>query len=903
MDRETRIEELFHAALERAPAERESFVEMACGKDEDLKGEVKSLLDALDGAPDFPDRPAWIPLVAGAGREGAIGSGPEAEPGLPFERLGEFRLLRKLGEGGMGAVYLAIQESLDREVALKVIRADRAGSFEAESRFRREIDAISELRHPAIVTIHGSGEEQDVRFFAMEYVPGKGLDGILAAARSGGEKISTPRILGWVRAIAGALDTAHQAGIIHRDVKPSNIRITPDNEAMLFDFGVARHMHLSTLTLTGDFRGTPHYSSPEQIRAERGTIDARTDVYSLGVCVYEALTGRTPFEGETTEQVFHQILEKEPPPPRDLNPAISRDLETVIVTAMDKDPRRRYQSMDAFAGDLERLLAGEMILAKPAGFATKAWKRVRRNPVSSTAVATALLAAIGFVLYVLLWSYPQIRAEKKEAQIQRKAALRAEEAARKESEKALAINKYLEEMLSSANPDRGDRNVKVLTVVDRQVDRIDRAFPDQPEVEASLRNTIGQTYRSLGEYDKAEKQYRLAAEIRERVLGAEHEETLSTLSRLAGVLGKLNRLDRAQRLFDEVLEKQGRILGQNAPDRLRTRASLAGLYADHNKLAEAEELLRDVLEKQRLMLGEGHRDTVSTMASLAVVLARRHKSAEAETLQRQALEEQRIIVGEDHPDTLFSLSNLAAILIDRNELAGAEPLHRELLEKKERILGEEHPHTINAMHNLAAVLFKQGKLDEARLLFGEVLEARIRVLGEERIETITTMDNYACLLLAMGDFSGAESIARRSLEIEERVLGEEHPITVGTMEGLACILMQQGELDEADRLFTKSLELVRTLRPLNKDQVARFCMHHGTCLMRLRRPDESERLLLESFELFKALYGMTHERTRSSLRLLIDLNKALGRTERAAEFEALLGMAEGAKAQEDTSEK
>lgn len=882
MDRETRIEELFHAALEKDPAERETFVDTACGSDEALKREVKTLLDALDEAPDLPDQPAWMPLINETGRGGTDDTALEAEPGLPFERIGEFRLVRKLGEGGMGAVYLAIQESLGRKVALKVIRPDRAGSFEAESRFRREIDAISELRHPGIVTIHGSGEEKGVRFFAMEYVPGDGLDELLAGTRRKGDRIPTPRILGWVGTVAGALEAAHQAGIIHRDVKPSNIRITPDDRAMLFDFGVARHVDLSTLTLTGDFRGTPHYSSPEQVRAERGAIDSRTDVYSLGVCVYEALTGRTPFEGETTEQVFHQILDKDPPPPRSLNPAISRDLETVIVTAMDKEPHRRYQTMEDFAGDLQRVRSGEMILAKPAGFATKAWKRVKRNPVSSTAAATTLIAAIGFVLYVLLWSYPQIRAE-------REAALEAEAAAIKEAGKVQAVNRYLEEMLSSANPETGDRNIKVLTVVDRQVDRIDRAFPDQPEVEASLRTTIGQTYMSLGEWAKAEKQYRVALTIRQRILGENHRDTFTSLGNLAGALGKLGRADEAEQLYVKALEGERRVLGADDRDTLLTECNRAVFHADQGRLAEAEEALRAVLARQLSVLGGEHPDTVEAMAALAVVLTKSQKFAKAEQLQRETLAAQRKILGDDHPETLSSLANLAAILISLNRLDEAEPLQREVLAEKERIQGKDHPDTISAKHNLASLLFKQGKRDDARRLFSEVLEDRVRVLGEDRIETLATMDNYAFVLLSLGELGEAESVARRSLAIEERILGEAHSTTVATMEGLALILLQQGKLADAEPLFARSVELVRALEPLNNDQVGRFCLHYGSCLAGLKKYDEAEERLVESYEAFEAAWGANHERTRAPVRLLIDLNTSLGRPEKAARFETLLG--------------
>ncbi len=402
-DLDDRLEELFHAALKHDPAERVAFLAEACRANPSLREKVERLLAAHEKTTDFLEKPAWAMFVHPDAKEGAEAARLAVGPGLPFGRLGAFRLIRRLGAGGMGVVYLAVQESLGRQVALKVLRLERAGSFEAETRFRREVGTISELSHPNIVTVYGSGEAKGIRYFAMELVPGKGLDDVLREASSRGEMIPTARILDWTRDIADALDYAHQAGIIHRDVKPSNIRITPEGRPVLLDFGVAHHTDLASLTLTGEFRGTPHYASPEQVNAKRREIDARTDLYSLGVTLYEAVTGRVPFEGETTEQVFHQILEKEPVPPYRLNSEIPRDLETVILKAMEKDPERRYQTMADFAGDLQRILNGEMILAKPASFATKIWKRIRRNPAVSTAVGVALAAIAALAVSIPLY--------------------------------------------------------------------------------------------------------------------------------------------------------------------------------------------------------------------------------------------------------------------------------------------------------------------------------------------------------------------------------------------------------------------------------------------------------------------------------------------------------------------
>jgi|GEM_PF-1853966 len=322
--------------------------------------------------------------------------GETPEPGLPFERLGEYRLLRRIATGGMGEVFLALQEPLGRRVAVKIIRSDREGSLEAEERFRREIEAVTRLRHTNIVTIYGCGSEQGVRYFAMELVAGKGLDEVLREAREREKKLIPRQILGWAIEIAQASECAHQAGVIHRDIKPSNILIMPGGRPMLMDFGIARHLKLPSLTLTGMFRGTVRYASPEQVEGKKKEIDARTDIYSLGVVLYEATTGRVPFEGETTEQVFRQILEKVPVPPRRFNPAISKDLNTIIVKAMEKDPRHRYATMAALAEDLERLLNGEVIKARPAGLGARVWKFAKRNPT------TAMLAGALVVLILFL---------------------------------------------------------------------------------------------------------------------------------------------------------------------------------------------------------------------------------------------------------------------------------------------------------------------------------------------------------------------------------------------------------------------------------------------------------------------------------------------------------------------
>ncbi len=364
-----------------------------------LRGETSDVESLLEGHPDLSpadgERLRVLARALSLGTDRVRAVHLPAESGLPCERLGDFRLLRRLGEGGTGIVFLAEQESLGRLVALKVLRPERLGSKDAEARLERESRAIGRLRHPNIVAVLAAGVGNGIRYFAMDLVPGKALDEVLQEWRTAGARPAIPTVLRWIADLARALHAAHGAGIVHRDVKPSNVRVTPDGRALLVDFGLAQDVESATLTTTGSFRGTPHYASPEQVAAKRTGIDALTDVYSLGVVLYECVGGRVPFDGETTEQVFNQILVKDPVPPRRLNPSISRDLETIIETAMEKDRERRYSSAAALAEDLEALLACRMIRARPAGPARRALKWIRRNRAASLATAVVILTLAG----------------------------------------------------------------------------------------------------------------------------------------------------------------------------------------------------------------------------------------------------------------------------------------------------------------------------------------------------------------------------------------------------------------------------------------------------------------------------------------------------------------------------
>jgi serine/threonine protein kinase/formylglycine-generating enzyme required for sulfatase activity len=347
----------------------------------------------------FAEKVRKISDVLGGPRRAAVSAGasPESRAQPPrVESLGDYRILRMLGQGGMGTVYLAEQESLARLVALKILRFDLAHSPRARERFEREAKAVAKLRHPNIVTIYEAGEANGIAFIAMELLGGAGLDERIGIGDGGISRISVADAVRCIRDIARALQAAHDAGIVHRDIKPSNIRILPEGRSVLLDFGLAQAADWKSLTEMGQFRGTPHYAAPEQVDSSIGPIDERSDVYSLGATLYECITGRAPFRGDSTRQVFHQILSWEPTAPRRLHPEISRDLETVITKAMAKERSRRYASAGHLADDLEAVLDMRPVQARPLSTVERSIRFVRRRPALA---AAATLAA--FLLFVV----------------------------------------------------------------------------------------------------------------------------------------------------------------------------------------------------------------------------------------------------------------------------------------------------------------------------------------------------------------------------------------------------------------------------------------------------------------------------------------------------------------------
>ncbi|MGO9258974.1 MAG: tetratricopeptide repeat protein [Bryobacteraceae bacterium] len=777
------------------------------------------------GPEDVLPEEQFDPNVTSGANESSLGPtqsmGPAEAAGTV---IGRYRLLQKIGEGGMGEVWLAEQkEPVRRRVALKLIKSGM-NTREVMARFESERQALALMDHPAIAKVFDAGSTpQGAPYFVMEYVAG-----VPITTYCDKHRLSTRERLDLFIHVCEGVQHAHQKAIIHRDLKPSNILVTEvDGRAApkLIDFGVAKALTQrltadTMFTRVGALVGTPEYMSPEQANSLLEDIDTRTDVYSLGVVFYELLAGVPPIDLRkiALDEFLRRLREEEPPKPstkirtqdqatstdvarkRQTEPlALARlirgDLDSIALKALEKDRSRRYGSPSDLAADIGRYLKNEAVLAVPPSAAYRARKFARRY-------RAALFTAAAFVLVLIVASGVSIRQ-----------GLRAN----REAAVAQAVNDFLQNDLlaqASAATQSGpsakpDPDLKVRTALDRAAARIAGKFDRQPDVEASIRDTIGQTYMDLGLYPEARAQLERALELQRRALGAKNPATLRTLGRLGHTAFVQGKYPEAETLFKQSLEGQRRVLGPEHRDTLNSMDSLANLYSAEGKSAEAEGLLSQVLAIQRRVLGSEDPDTLTSSNTLAIVYLAEGKYAQAEALDRQTLEIRRRILGPEHPDTLNSMINLAIVYgyYWRGKYAEAEALDSQVLEIRRRVLGSEHRDTLISMNNLASVYMEQGKFGPAEALQSQALEISRRVLGPEHPTTLATMENLAIVYHVEGKYARAEALFSQALEISRRALGPEHPNTVVSMGNLAEAYTAQGKYVAAEALLTRTLEI------------------------------------------------------------------------------------------------
>jgi serine/threonine protein kinase/tetratricopeptide (TPR) repeat protein len=873
-DESDRVRSIFLAAIEQhAPDGWPDFLDEACAHEPALRGRVERLLRAQVQLGTFHEQLKPRRL--------AILDEPPAEG--PGAVVGPYKLLEQIGEGGMGLVFMAEQtEPVRRRVALKVLKPG-LDTAQVVARFEAERQALALMDHPNIAKIHDGGATASGRpYFVMELVRGLPVTDYCDQAR-----LSIPERLALFVQVGRAVQHAHQKGVIHRDLKPSNVLVTVvDGQPVpkVIDFGVAKATGgaLTDRTLLTGFHqlvGTPLYMSPEQAELSGVDVDTRSDVYALGVLLYELLTGTTPFDAAALRQAgldeVRRIIREDEPErpsrrvstlaaersstvaerrgvdPRRLGPLMRGELDWVVMKALEKDRNRRYESASAVAADVQRYLNDEPVLACPPSAGYRMRKFVRRNkgPVAaSLALAALLVLGIVGTTTGLVWALQAERA----ATLEKERATAAEAQAKQEAAIARAVTGFLQnDLLAQAAPDKNarDKKVTVEELLGRAAARIPGKFAQQPRVEAEIRQTIGEAYKALGDLPAAQPHLECAWDLGRRVLGEEHPRTLDYMNDLAALYYRQGQLAKAEPLFVRALELHRRVLGEEHRLTLIVMNNLATVYLDQGQFAKAEPLFVKTLEVMRRVLGEEERRTLMAMSNLASLYQRQGQYSKAEPLLVKALEVRRRVFGEEHPDTLDSLSGLATRYLAQGQHAQAEPLLVQVLEVRRRVQGEEHPQTLRAMTDLAWLYTQSGQLDRAEALYTQALGVQRRTRGEEHPETLRTRHRLASLAGERGQWERMAEQYGAILDAQRRVLGEGHRDALLSINNQAYALARLGQLDRAEALFVKTREL--QLRALGREdpQTLTTMANLGEVYQKQGRLDEAEAMLRECLAL------------------------------------------------------
>jgi tetratricopeptide (TPR) repeat protein len=756
------------------------------------------------------------------------------------------------------------------------------------------------MDHPNIAHILDAGTtSKDLPYFVMELVDGDSIVTYCDAKR-----LTVEERIELFIPVCQAIQHAHQKGVIHRDIKPSNILVAEQDgkpSPRVIDFGLAKALgyqlsDATMVTTVGAVVGTPDYMSPEQAASTRQDIDTRTDIYSLGAVLYELLTGTTPLQQQTLAnaayaEILQRIQQEEPDRPSTrlrrsttsvavaerrrsdtarLPKLLDGELDWITMKALEKDRTRRYETVNGLVRDLQRYLEGEPVEAGPPSATYRMRKLARRHrTLLATAAAFATLLVVGIVVSTSF----AIR------------AVRAEQEAR-------AVNDFLQhDVLAQASaseqagPDvKPDPDLKVRTALDRAAARIPSKFDKQPIVEASIQRTIAAAYLDLGLYPLAEQHLQRAIDLRQRVLGKEHPDTLEALAQMAGLLEAAGKWSSAEATAREVVPIQRKVLGERHPSTIGTLAILAQVYSDQNKFPQAEPLLEEVLEIQKKVLGPEHPETLTSMNNLALNYRRQRKDARAEALYSNTLELRRLVSGENHPDTLLVMNNLAGVYLAQSRYAEAEALFVKALEHRQ-VLGEEHPLILYMMNGLAVSYTNRDNYALAEPLTSKVLEVQGRVLGETHPATLAAMNNLGLLFWREGKFAQSEPLALKALELRRRTLGEDHGDTLSSLQNVARLYQSEGRFAEAESMLADLLD--RRTRIAGADNPATLAAMHdlGSVYRSRGQYVKSNELLARTFDARRRVLGEDHPDTLASAESLADLYRLEGRP---AEAMALL---------------
>ncbi len=798
-------------------------------------------------------------------------------PAAALGRIGNYRLIRKLGQGGMGTVFEAEQQQPKRSVALKVVSGGAFASEDFLRLFEREISALARLKHPGIASIYEAGQTEDgQRFFTMELVAGESLSEYLAR-----KPLSTKSLLQLFVSICEAVTYAHQRGVIHRDLKPSNIMVHEESGVpaiKVLDFGLARINDENAptyVTQAGSIRGTLAYMSPEQVRGNPEEIDIRADVYALGAILYEALSGRLPHAiGQATIHEAARIICEEPPERLEKVLAgrdrADADLCTIVHTALENDAARRYASVSALSEDITRYLANQPIQARPPSTVYQIRKLVARHRLGFGFAATVLVLLVAFAVAVAVQA--------------RRIALERDRA-NQQAETAQQVSSFLTGLFGISNPSRARGNaVTAREILDKGAEKIQSELKAQPVVRASLLYTMSEAYDGLGLFPEARKLAEEALEIRSKLFGPRNLEVALTLERLATTAANQGDLTASIAYDRKSLETRRALLGN---ENLRVAESLTSLGTtlySKGDLQESIQLLREALAISRKLEGPDGLHTSNATQQLGMAVLKARDYAAAEPLLRDAIRQYELHEGETSVNLASTLNDLGNLLSMRGDLAGAEAAYRRCRAISAKVFGPDHPNTAILDENLAMNLRRQRRYDEAEALVRDSMARFVKALGEQHPRYSVFLEGLGDILRDRGDLNGAGEVYRRGLEFDLR-----NQKGTGTHLGasycrLGDLLTRTGDPVGAEPLLRKGLEIVEKSQGSGSPEVAEYQGQLGVCLLKLRRFPEAEPLLIASYHTREHTLGARHTETQHSRTALANLYAAWGRPEEAAKY-------------------
>jgi serine/threonine-protein kinase len=845
-----RIEARFHQVHEAPAAEQPALLAALEAEDPALAAEVRSLLAALDAGP--------VPELASTTNAGE----------LVAEFVGPYRLLRRLGEGGMGTVFLAEREvgGFRQRVALKLLRAGFLDPRMAEQA-AHERRVLARLEHPNIARlIDGGSTPSGQPFLAMEYV-----EGCTLLDHAIEERLSVPARVRLFIEVCEAVHYAHQQLVIHRDLKPTNVVVGSDGRPRLLDFGISKLVDRDELP-SGATRTmlwiTPGYASPEQLRGQ--PVSTLSDIYSLGVILYQLLSGVRPYlvDGKSPAELERLVCEVIPPAPSQQapDPAVARelrgDLDVIVLKALAKDPNRRYASAEQLAEDLRLFLTGRPVLARPDSLGYRTRKFVRRH---RGGVAAALITGTLVITGVILVGA--------QARIAREERDRAE-AARAQSDE---VTSYLIGLFEASDPTQASVDTAVGQALLRQGLRQAEALSEQPELQARMFDALGMIFVNLGQYDRAAELITRGLNLRTATLPPDHPDRAVSLSHLGRARRGQSRYPEAETTYLEALEIRRRTLGPKDPAVAESYRDLGFLMP---YLARNEESLRyyeEALALDREVLGEEHSQTAADLALAGLALARLGRHPESLALLEESLARNVRVLGRDHPETARIKFHVADRLAAADRIEEAGQLYREGIAARRAALGADDLGMAHGLSNLAWMLGHNGEGAEAEALLRQVLDINRRRLGERSAGYAQALDGLASEMERQKRLTEALAFRRQSLATWQATVGTEHTAVAGSMRALAELLTVVGRLPEAEQMARQALAIwTRVLGPAHS-LVGLGQTAIGTVLLKQRRLAEAEEVGLKAIAILEASLPADHGDLRQAHALLADVYAAMGR--------------------------